>query len=136
MTMLQKQFGKVGEAENFGILLGDKCDIWQREVWFVLDSGLSAFGMYPVSAISTKKVLASSLLCSGMGCFVFFFPHPISQLFLPPCYLFPQHRFLESYLPTFLHKSFVGLCQLKKWRQPGSKISTKIQTATESSPGL
>jgi len=57
---LQKQFGKVEEAKNFGILLGDKCDIWQHEVWFMLDSGLHTFGIYPVSAISTRKVLASS----------------------------------------------------------------------------
>lgn len=31
------------EAENVGILLGDKCDIWQHDVWFVLDSGLCTF---------------------------------------------------------------------------------------------
>lgn len=58
-------------TENFGILLGDECDIWQHEVWFMLDSGLCTFGIHPASAIRTRKILAASQLGWGVGCWFF-----------------------------------------------------------------
>lgn len=87
-----------------------------------------------------KESISFFIAVQGCGVLFFFSLHLHGQLhiswpFLPFPSLFPD-RFLESYLSPFLHKPFVGLCQLKKWRQPRCKISTKIQTATESSPGL
>lgn len=72
-TLLQKWFGRAGEAAKFGILLGDTCDIWQDELCFVLDSGLCTFGMYPMSAISTGNVLTSSNWGTESCLFVCFF---------------------------------------------------------------
>lgn len=67
---MQKQFGKVGEAENLGTLLGEKCDTWQREVWFMLDSGLCTFGVW-----CHKHQESVGFLTALLGCAVLFSSH-------------------------------------------------------------
>lgn len=114
-------------------------EVWHLAAWGVVHAGFRAVHIWClVPQAPGKRWLPHS---SAGLCRVVFFSlglhgqlH-ISWLFLPLLSLFPN-RFLESYLSPFLHKPFVGLCQLQKWRQPRRKISTKIQAATESSPGL
>lgn len=45
-------------------------------------------------------------------------------------------RLLEGHMSTFVHKPLAGLCQFKKWGQPGREVPQKIQAAAEPCPGL
>lgn len=45
-------------------------------------------------------------------------------------------RLLEGHMSSILHKPLIGLCQFKKWGQPGREVPQKVQAAAESCPGL
>lgn len=45
-------------------------------------------------------------------------------------------RLLEGHLSPVMCQSPPGLCQLQKWRQPGSEVPTALQAASEPSSSL